>query len=189
MDTVRVNICYRPLRIAWAIESGDKESLRRAVRLSHTLWGGRFNPIVFVDREQEADRLVDLFRADVIWPMSDTERAKEYPKRHPHIISPFFPDGLFVKGMRDEVHSHVLDLVNLSTQAHGTPVWKAIEEQGLRRYLWDAADPLTDIFLMQFGAYPDAKEIGIDYLDALGRAISVTDVVIDATAPLDVSVE
>jgi hypothetical protein len=188
MDTVRVNISYRPLRIAWAIESSDKESFRRAVRLSHALWGGRFNPIVFVDREQEADRLVDLFRADVIWPLSDTERAREFPKRHPHIISPFFPDGLFVKGMRDEVHSHVLDLLNLIAQAHDTPAWKAIEERGLRRYLWDAADPLADIFLIQFGAYPDAKEIGIDYFDALGRAIPVTDVVIDATAPLDVNV-
>jgi hypothetical protein len=188
MDTVRVNICYRPLRIAWAIESGDKDSFRRAVRLSHALWGGRFNPIVFVDREQEADRLVDLFRADVILPLSDTERAREFPKRYPYIISPFFPDGLFVKGMRDEVHSHVLDLLNLIAQGRDTPAWKAIEERGLCRYLWDAADPLAEIFLMQFGAYPNAKEIGIDYFDVLSRAIAVTDVVIDATASLDVNV-
>jgi len=33
--------------------------------------GGRYNPILVVDREAEADQLVDLFRADVIWPIGD----------------------------------------------------------------------------------------------------------------------
>ena len=30
MDTTRVDICYRPLRIAWAIQSDDFESFRQA---------------------------------------------------------------------------------------------------------------------------------------------------------------
>jgi hypothetical protein len=66
MDTARVDICYRPLRVAWAIHSGDREGFRRAVRLTHTLWGGRFNPIVMADRVDEARRLMDLFRVDLI---------------------------------------------------------------------------------------------------------------------------
>lgn len=48
METIRVNICYRPLRIAWALHSRDREAFREAVRLTHTLWGGRFNPIIMV---------------------------------------------------------------------------------------------------------------------------------------------
>ena len=54
METARVDICYRPLRIAWAIHSTDKDGFRQAVCLSHTLWGGRFNPIVMADRPEEA---------------------------------------------------------------------------------------------------------------------------------------
>lgn len=46
MDTLRVDICYRPLRIGWVIQSGDVSAFRQAVKLSHTLWGGRFNPIL-----------------------------------------------------------------------------------------------------------------------------------------------
>jgi hypothetical protein len=61
METARVDICYRPLRIAWAIQSGDHESFRRAVRLTHCVWGGRFNPIVMVDRAEEAKQIVELF--------------------------------------------------------------------------------------------------------------------------------
>jgi hypothetical protein len=34
METARVDICYRPLRVAWAIHSSDKDGFRRAVRLS-----------------------------------------------------------------------------------------------------------------------------------------------------------
>ena len=37
MNTVRVDICYRPLRIAWAIHSSDRYALREAVKLTHTL--------------------------------------------------------------------------------------------------------------------------------------------------------
>ena len=50
MDTLRVNICYRPLRVGWAIKSHDFDAFRKAVKYSHALWGGQFNPIIFVDK-------------------------------------------------------------------------------------------------------------------------------------------
>src|SRR5437762_2309109 len=61
MDTIRVDIAYRPLRIGWAIQTGDMEAFRSAVRLSYALWGGRFNPILIADNDGETKRLVDLF--------------------------------------------------------------------------------------------------------------------------------
>lgn len=51
MDTLRVDICYRPLRVGWVIKLGDTDAFRQAVKFSHTLWGGRFNPILMADRE------------------------------------------------------------------------------------------------------------------------------------------
>ena len=41
MDTVRVKIAYRPLRICWAIKQGDFAAFREVVRTNHALWGGR----------------------------------------------------------------------------------------------------------------------------------------------------
>ena len=51
LDTLRVDICYRPLRVGWVIKLGDTDAFRQAVKFSHTLWGGRFNPILMADRE------------------------------------------------------------------------------------------------------------------------------------------
>ena len=57
MDTLRVDICYRPLRIGWAIKSDDFDAFRKVIRYSYALWGGRFNPILFVDHEDESSNL------------------------------------------------------------------------------------------------------------------------------------
>jgi hypothetical protein len=81
VETVRVNICYRPLRIAWAIHSADKASLRRAMRLNYTSWGGRFNPIVFADRSDKAREIVELFRADHIVPLGDGPEVSAFRDR------------------------------------------------------------------------------------------------------------
>jgi len=71
MDTIRVDISYRPLRIGWAIQADDKEAFRHAVRLSHALWGGRYNPILIVGNDREIEGLVNLFRVDMIWPIGN----------------------------------------------------------------------------------------------------------------------
>lgn len=89
MDTLRVDICYRPMRIAWVIKSGDLDAFRQAVRLSYTLWGGRFNPIVMADREDEARRLVDLFRVDLLLPVGSADEVKRFPEKFPYLINPF----------------------------------------------------------------------------------------------------
>jgi hypothetical protein len=126
MDTIRVNICYRPLRIAWAICSGDFDAYRRAVRYSHALWGGRYNPILIVDREEEAGRLIDLFRVDVILPIGDNETVKEFPKKYPHLIKPFFSDTLFIKDSQYHPWSNALDVYNALIYLRDKPEWEHI---------------------------------------------------------------
>jgi len=88
MESVRVDICYRPLRIGWAIRAGDKDAFRAATRLSFALWGGRFNPIIIVDHRDEAESLIDVFRVDVILPIGDSEDVKGFVKRLPYLTNP-----------------------------------------------------------------------------------------------------
>lgn len=76
--TVRLDISYRPLRIGWAVREGDPPAIRRAMRDSHALWGGRFNPILVVDREDEAGQLVERFRLDFINPVGDSPEVKKF---------------------------------------------------------------------------------------------------------------
>jgi hypothetical protein len=121
MDTTRVDICYRPLRIAWAIHSEDRDSFRKAVRLTHTLWGGRFNPIVMADRPEEAKHIVDVFRADLVWPVGDAAVVNNFPKEFPHLIVPFIPAKLFLPEKDRPTRAHLLDIHNMLAHCQHTP--------------------------------------------------------------------
>ena len=90
MDTLRVDISYRPLRIGWAIKADDFNAYRKAIKYSYALWGGRFNPILFVDREEESSRVIDLFRVDLVVPVGDSEEVIDFPQKYPYLINPFF---------------------------------------------------------------------------------------------------
>lgn len=184
MDTIRVDICYRPLRIGWAIRAGDIAAFRQAVRLSHALWGGRFNPILVVDREEEARRLVDLFRVDLIWPIGETDEAKAFPQKFPYLIQPFYHDSLFVGGANERKYAQALDVHNALVHLRDAPEWKAIKDRGVQLYTWQVDDPLSDVFLIQFGAYPGAEETGIDYRAMLKQAAEATEHSLDLGAAI-----
>ena len=156
VDTLRVDICYRPLRIGWVIHSGDTDAFRQAVKLSHTLWGGRFNPIFMADREDEALRLVDLFRVDMLLPVGTSDVVKAFPKKFPHLINPFFHDSIFIGEGKEQKRAQLLDIHNALAHMRDTPGWKAVNDRGFRVYNWQANDPLADVFLTQFGTWMES---------------------------------
>lgn len=184
MDTVRVKICYRPLRVCWAIAAGDHAAFRRAVMLSHTMWGGRFNPIAIVDRPDEAKRLVEVFRADLIIPLGESEAVKAFPQRFPHPINPFFHDSIFLRRGEQDARAQILDIHNALVQVQDSPEWKGAKSKGFRFYEWSEDDALSNAFLIQFGRYPDARETRIDYRDLLTRAADPTPVQLGKAEPI-----
>lgn len=189
MDTLRVNICYRPLRIAWAIRGDDFVAYRQAVRYSHALWGGRHNPIIIVDREEEASRLIDLFRVDVILPIGDSNEVKEFPNKYPHLIKPFFSDSVFIRdntGYRS--WSTVLDVYNAMIYLRDKPDWKEIKDRGMRLFTWKEDDPLADVFLSQLGGYPSPDEVGTDYRELYINASGCTESPLPPNAPIPIEV-
>jgi hypothetical protein len=46
MGPIHLQVRYRPMRIGYCIKKGHLEEFRKALRLTPTLWGGRFNPII-----------------------------------------------------------------------------------------------------------------------------------------------
>lgn len=173
-DTLRVDLSYRPLRIGWAVREGDMTAIRQAVRYSHALWGGRFNPILVVDREEEARHLVELFRLDLIWPVGDSQEVKDFPKKFPHLIPPFHGESIFIKDTQWRSFAHVLDISNAISHWHSKPEWKFFKDQGVRAYKWQQDDPLADVFLMRFGAYPSPDEVGVDYVEMVADVVELT---------------
>jgi hypothetical protein len=148
VDSIRVDISYRPLRIGWAIRSGDFDALRLAMRLSFALWGGRFNPVIVVDQEEQAQNLIDLFRLDMIIPVGDSDIVKSFPERYRYLFNPFFPRELFIGGGIGGSRSQVLDVHNALVHLQTKPEWESLKKKGVRFYSWAPDDPLADVFLV-----------------------------------------
>ncbi|PXX14684.1 hypothetical protein C8R27_11439 [Nitrosomonas ureae] len=189
MDTIRVDICYRPLRIGWIIHSGDYEAFRKAVRLSHTLWGGSFNPILMADREDEAKLLIELFRIDMLWPIGESNEVKEFPKKFPHLINPLFHDSIFIGGNIEQKRNQVLDVQNALEYLRDKPARKAINDKGFRIYNWQVDDPLADIFHIQLGIYPETAVIGIDYREILSQVFEIKEISIDPSSQIPADIQ
>jgi hypothetical protein len=85
MSTLAIRLRYRPLRLGWCVEHGDFEAFRRAARLSFTMWGGRFNPVIPINDEKGSNDLVRLFRVDALFPLSDTAEAKAFATGFKHL--------------------------------------------------------------------------------------------------------
>lgn len=183
METVRLNINYRPLRVCWAIESGDFDAFREAVRNNHALWGGRFNPIVVIDRDVEARAIIEAFRVDVIAPLGSHGRAKKFAASFENLSWPFFQDDIFRNRALDGA-SAVLDVINAMLFARDTSELKEVRTSSPRIYKWDSTDPLHDVLLMQLGAYPDKDVIHIDYESAFEELLGASEVTIEPNTPL-----
>lgn len=183
MESIHVDVCYRPLRIGWAVRAGDFEGFRSAVRISNALWGGRFNPIIMVDR-QEADDLVNLFRVDVILPIDDSAIVQSFLNRFPYLVRPFFFDHIFMGSDEYGGRSQVLDIYNALTHLHGKPEWEDIKKREVRLYSWKPDDPLADVFLMHLGEYPSPDEVGINYRELVKNATDATELEINMESKL-----
>ena len=183
MDTLSVNIAYRPMRICWVIKAGDHASFREAVRINHTLWGGRFNPIVVVNCASEAHAKVEAFRADIVWPLGESKEVEEFASSFKHLISPFVNEGMYI-GQGQETRAQVLDLQNAFAYARSTPEWTQIQECKPHIYKWEADDPLADVFLIMLGAYPDIASIGINYERLFKEALDANEIAIDSASAL-----
>lgn len=183
MDSIRVDIVYRPLRIGWAIRSSDFDALRFAARMSFAFWGGRFNPVIVVDHEEQARELVDLFRLDLIVPVGDSDIVNSFPGRFPYLLNPFLPKELFI-GDKQDSRCQVLDVHNALVHLQTEVEWNVVRKQGLRIYSWAPDDPLADVFLMHFGQYPEPNQVQSDYKNLLIKATDATQVEIESNSPL-----
>lgn len=62
MSTLNLHIQYRPIRIGWCVRANNFDDYNKALRFTHTLWGGRYNPLIVVDDFNKASELVDFLK-------------------------------------------------------------------------------------------------------------------------------
>src|ERR1700679_3658345 len=98
MDVANLRIRYRPLKIGFCVGENDIEGFRIAVKLTTTMWGGRFNPIIPVTGNAGlAGALTSAFRLDALYPISDTPTVTTFIESMKHLKWPGYEKRLFVQ--------------------------------------------------------------------------------------------
>jgi hypothetical protein len=169
--TASVRVRYRPVKIGWCIRDDNWEDLGRSLRLTHVLWGGRFNPLIPVGAAC-AEQLVRQFRTDILLDIADDAQIKSFIKKFEYLPWPLFEPALFRHS--GKFHTpNFLDITHpLSKIAdelqHQNDSFGDTEQFAMLR--WDKDDDLANVLLATFGAYPTADEINRDY----GRYVTET---------------
>ena len=147
MATLNVYVKYRPLRIGWCIRTGDMDHLRKALRFTHTMWGGRYNPIIPVDNSELANLLVEAFHLDALYPLSDDKNIQDFISKFSYLPWPSIHKELFIEGMNGKL-STILDIYHPVRHIY-EEFNKSAEKPKVRATLYecDPADPIGDVVL------------------------------------------
>lgn len=173
MGPINLQVRYRPIRIGWCIKECDLEEFRKALRLTHTFWGGRYNPVIPLGDPELASQLIKTFRVDCLYCLSDSPAGAALMKEFDYLLWPGFKKELFIDVGHGQRQAAFLDIFH--------PVMHLYEEEIKDRekptvngtaFRWDPTDPLADVFLATFGAYPPENEIGKDYEKFFTRFLS-----------------
>jgi len=79
----------------------------------------------------------------------------------------------------------VLDIHNALVHLQTKPEWISIsQKKGIRLYSWAPDDALADVFMMQFGQYPNVDEISIDYRRYVKEATGAREIRLEADSKL-----
>ena len=183
MGPLNLQVRYRPVRIGWCIKTDDLTEFRAAARLSHTFWGGTFNPIIPLGDKIIAKRLIENFQVDCLHCFSQTLEGDQLIQEHQHLEWPHLHNELFVDswgtGRRTaaflDVHHPARQLYENHIKGQATPAWRA-------KYLkWSQSDPLADVFLATFGSYPEKDQTGQDYADLFRHVLRAEEIEISAS--------
>lgn len=178
VGTVNIRVRYRPARIGWCVREGNWDDLRLALRLTHVFWGGRFNPVIPVG-SSAADELVRRFRVDVLFGLDDGPGIKEFIERFDELPWPFFDAGLFTSDHVPRFLDVSHPLQSIVIEPEETAI-HALPSSGLTLVQWREDDPLADVLLATFGAYPKSDHVGTDYADFVRRHTGTVDELISA---------
>lgn len=129
--------------------------LKTALELSHTLWGGKYNPVIPVGNTELQTHLIRRFHVDILHPVSECDEVNAFIKQYPYLETPFELQGIFDNDA--EPDANFLDIYHPVRQIHER--FTKGEMQFTPRLLeWQDDDPLAMALLASLGNYPKIPE-------------------------------
>lgn len=189
MASESVRIRYRPLRFGWCVRDGNWDDLRSVLRAAHAFWGGVCGPVLPVGRVGDhVDQLVRLYEVDALFPAVEDPQLRGVVDRFPHLRWPSVHRTLFIRGSGEKGFATFLDVYHPTRIIYKEHIdGKQEPKLTATLYDWAADDPLRDLFLAEFGAYPPREEINLDYGAMVERNLKGTRIAlpIDGPVPAD----
>jgi len=193
MNTVSVRVSYRPIRVGWCIDEGSLEQFRIAIRLSSTLWGGKFNPIIPIGSGdlREAKQLQQTFRVDALFSLSETPKVADFVQRASHLPWPDIHKNLFIQDAGGplpvllDVYHPVRELAEDREKEKVPALDGAYALPNLLTRLTCGADPLSDLLLATLGDYPDGDYCPINYGRFVDKLLGTDYLPLQAEIPND----
>ena len=181
MGSLSLRVCYRPVRIGWCVQSDRLEHLQSALRLTHAFAGGRFNPVIPVDRTELAEHLVDRFRVDLLFAVEDTDAITAFVQAHDYLHWPERRQALF-----HETWHHIPPRGAFVDVYHSA---RLLRETSARRHrllfrAWEHDDALGLPLLALAGSYPPPSPQVPDYEAVVGEILKTERRVLGRTDPV-----
>jgi hypothetical protein len=181
MSSANLRVSYRPVRVGWCVRQGNIDDVRSSLLKTHTLWGGRYNPIIPVGIGGDPHERLRRLGVDVLYPAAEVADLIAFTESFPYLRWPVHhhrgPE--FFTEMGSGIISPFLDVYHPVMNLHKEYVkGEAKSKVSATIFSWNSTDPLADIFLAEFGAYPGAADVKLDYTGFVikmldGRTVSV----------------
>lgn len=168
--TIRGSVMLRPARVAIITSDADLATVRRAVQMLTSVWGGMYCPIIDIARRPDPRRLLERLAVDFVWPIDDQINFPLGDKPG------FRWRGRSPWGPFDEPQSSVVH--GLLAPEH----LAAVQSLETAATAWAADDPLDALFATWLGDYPDTAH-GVACREGFGSHSN--NVVLQVGTPID----
>jgi hypothetical protein len=179
----RIWLTYRPVRIGWVVEGGNVSQLATAATWSTCLWGGRFNPIIPINDGGLVNSLIKTFGSDVLIPVMGSDATKAIVANYPHLQMPFLAEKPF-----HDRRCEFVDIRNAVSQAVKSLGRAEDIVSSVLQPVWSQDDPLTTLFTILLGRYPDPNGVTINYPQGIRGSLEMPDKPIAQNSELPVEV-
>lgn len=173
MHSLNFVLRYRPIRIGWCIRAGDTQALRQSIRASLTMCGGAHNPLIAVDDQEGAARLVTNANVDLLLAVRQDDAISAFVNRFDTLPSWTFHEHIFEGGPPPSIpRPAYLDIVMAARYLVATELAKQAKPPVIRLFEWAEDDPLGDLLLVNFGGLPRQGEPGSFVKEQLRETIN-----------------
>ena len=139
------------------MRDGVLDSATHAMEYAHTIWGGRFCPIIPIDNFNYAEQLVNSFKVDILFPIKKDAEIEKFLAKFKHLRWPFFHEDFWVEqnsGKTTQLLSVGHPFRHIATQAGRD----ATTREPVVFLKWDKADLLNSWLLAFVGTYAKDDE-------------------------------